>query len=399
MKICYFVYREDNVLVYESQVLEYLKEFKHNFPIDSTTLLLFRHHSNFNRKKDVESKATNFVDRVKSFCSLPLISILQLKINSIRARRFVKKTFKNEEQIAVICRGELSTYIASRAFKNYKNAIILFDNRGLPVEESLLSHGKRFIHRLNRRVKRWAINKAKNSSDIYNFVTSNMRDYCINIYNYDIKKPFTIIPTLCLHNSFDTDIAYSVAFENGIQPNDLVFTYSGSLAAWQSEKELITIVEDILSMINNSKVFFLTKDKSQRLDLLKEEYPNRVISKSVSHSDMKYYLFLSDFGLIIRNCDIVNKVAAPTKIAEFVTYHVRTLYKGDIGIIDDLIKSGNKDCFIKIDENKAWIGKVIEQGKKYSCATKNLVFFDMKERQNETYIAFIEAFRKKKEMF
>ena len=43
MKVCYIVYREDNVMVFDSQVLEYLQRLKEFPEVEEVTLVLFRH--------------------------------------------------------------------------------------------------------------------------------------------------------------------------------------------------------------------------------------------------------------------------------------------------------------------------------------------------------------------
>ena len=72
------------------------------------------------------------------------------RLNALRARRFVRTKYSKNDSIAVLCRGELATYIAAVAFKGYDKVRILYDNRGLPVLESEMSYGNQIIHKINR---------------------------------------------------------------------------------------------------------------------------------------------------------------------------------------------------------------------------------------------------------
>ena len=54
MKVCYFVYREDNVMVYASQVLEYLQQLKEKPSVEEIGLIVFRHEKNLFKKDKVE---------------------------------------------------------------------------------------------------------------------------------------------------------------------------------------------------------------------------------------------------------------------------------------------------------------------------------------------------------
>ena len=62
MKICYIVYREDNVMVFDSQVLEYLQKLKEYPDVEETSLVLFRHEDNLFKKNEVENKVVTLKD-------------------------------------------------------------------------------------------------------------------------------------------------------------------------------------------------------------------------------------------------------------------------------------------------------------------------------------------------
>ena len=81
MKICYVVYREDNVMVFDSQVLEYLQKIKDYPEVEEVTLVLFRHEDHLFKKKETEEKILHFVDNCISFPSLPVLTMAQLNVN------------------------------------------------------------------------------------------------------------------------------------------------------------------------------------------------------------------------------------------------------------------------------------------------------------------------------
>lgn len=93
MKVCYFVYREDNVMVYASQVLEYLQQLKEKPSVEEIGLIVFRHEKNLFKKGKVEERALQYVDWVASFSSMPVLTTLQLRLNALRARRFVRNKY------------------------------------------------------------------------------------------------------------------------------------------------------------------------------------------------------------------------------------------------------------------------------------------------------------------
>lgn len=383
MNVCYFVYREDNVMVYTSQVLEYLEQLKEKPSVDKIGLVVFRHEKNLLKKNKVEERALQYVDWVESFSSMPVLTTLQLRLNALRARRFVRNKYSKNESIAVLCRGELAAYIAAVAFKGYENVRILFDNRGLPVLESEMSYGNQIIYKINRKVKYWSMCYAKNNCDAYNFVTNAMREFDINTYNYRKDIPYTIIPTLYRPLTVDLVHLSEVRKSENLKEDDFVVSYVGATQAWQSAEELVRIIGLIGNKYPKAKFLLLTNGELEELSQLDENIRNRIIKKTVPHKEMPYYLAMTNVGIVIRDDNMVNRVAAPTKIAEYITNGIAILYKGRIGVIDDLKRVDPALGLINIDTDKNWLG-MIGAVKKRTVSQSVLDYFDMSYRQEDT---------------
>lgn len=390
MKVCYFVYREDNVMVYASQVLEYLQQLKEKPGVEEIGLIVFRHEKNLFKKDKVEERALQYVDWVASFSSMPVLTTLQLRLNALRARRFVRNKYSKNESIAVLCRGELATYIAAVAFKGYENVRILFDNRGLPVLESEMSYGNQIIHRINRKVKYWSMCYAKNNCDAYNFVTNTMREFDINTYNYRNDIPYTIIPTLYRPMAVDPVHLSEVRKNENLKEDDFVVSYVGATQAWQSAEELIRVIGLIGSKYSKAKFLLLTNGEFEELEQLDKDIRDRIIKKTVPHKEMPYYLAMTNVGIVIRDDNMVNRVAAPTKIAEYITNGVAILYKGHIGVIDDLKKVDPALELINIDDDKNWL-EMMGTVKKKTVSKSVLDYFDMSHRQEDTLQMIIKS--------
>ena len=383
MKVCYFVYREDNVMVYASQVLEYLQQLKEKPSVEEIGLIVFRHEKNLFKKDKVEERALQYVDWAKSFASMPVLTTLQLRLNALRARRFVRTKYSKNDSIAVLCRGELATYIAAVAFKGYDNVRILYDNRGLPVLESEMSYGNQIIHKINRNKKYWSMCYAKNHCDMYNFVTNAMREFDINTYNYRKDIPYTIIPTLYRPLAVDSVHLHDLRERENLKEDDFVVSYVGATQAWQSAEELVRVIELIANKYQNAKFLLLTNGELKELSQLDDNVRNRIIKKTVPHKEMPYYLAMTNVGIVMRDDNMVNRVAAPTKIAEYITNGVAILYKGHIGVIDDLKKVDPTLGLINIDDDKNWL-EMIGTVKKKTVSKSVLDYFDMSHRQEDT---------------
>lgn len=399
MKICYIVYREENVLVYVSQVLEYLQHLKNHFDvIEDIELIVFRHEENLFKRVDVEDRIHRYIDKCKTFWTMPVLTLLQLKINAQRLKRYIMKKYSPEDHIAVICRGDLAGYVGSKAFRKIPSSRILFDNRGLAFEESVMSYKNNPIHQVNRIVKRKALQYTKSHCDMYNFVTQSMRDYFIKQYGYNAHLPFTIIPTLYRGDKLDYDYLDKIQIREHYKKNDYIVSYVGSSAAWQSTERLVDIVKTIGNTYPEVRFFILSKGEIPEFKQLSEEMQSRITIKSVPHKEMKYYLHLTNLGIVIRDNNIVNQVAAPTKIAEYLTSGVGVLYSGKIGIIRDLERVTDGSQLIDLDTDMLWLDKIgqdIKKRKKY-VNPRIASYFDMDARQKETVAMLNNSFDNKK---
>lgn len=393
MILCYIVYREDNVMVYESQVLEYLRSMKEKKLFDTIELIVFRHEQNLTKKAEVEARIHKYIDRTVTFWSFPVLCIAQLQANALRLKNYLKKRYSRDDQIAVICRGDLAAYAGIKAFSGFPNSRVMYDNRGLAYEESVMSHEKSFIHRINRNVKRKALNYSKSRCDMYNFVTSAMREYFLEQYKYNPNIPYTIIPTL-YHAEQGTEEEYQdIVNREKYKIDDFVISYVGSMAAWQSTEQLAQLIRTIGAKYLGVRFFILSNGSIPELETLPEAVKSRITTRRVPHKEMKYYLRMTNIGIVIRDNNIVNHVAAPTKIAEYLTSGVSILYSGDIGILADLKHRTDGSQMICLDTETDWLSR-IDPGK---CPEKRVNpvivdYFDMDKRQIETYQIITRAF-------
>lgn len=401
MKICYIVYREENVMVFDSQVLEYLQKIKEHPEVEEVTLVLFRHEKNFFKKKETENKALHFVDTCVSFPSLPVLTMAQLNANSTKLRKYAEQKYKPSDNVAVICRGDLAAYVGSRAFTEMKQCRILYDNRGLAYEESIMSHGDKWVYKRNREIKLKAMEYAKSHCDAYNFVTNNMRNYMYYKYNFNSKLPYTIIPTLYKAEVLDFNELRKIQQRERWKESDYIITYVGSTAAWQSTTQLVDIIGRASNLSENTRFMILTNGEIHEMNAMKEKLKDRLLIKSVKHSEMKYYLSMSNIGIVIRDDNVVNRVAAPTKIAEYLTNGLKILYSGDIGIITDLEPLLEKGTLIEYKNDEKWLSTIRDDIKnpRKNVAENVVSYFDMHIRQRETLDMLNNAFYKEREVF
>ena len=168
-----------------------------------------------------------------------------------------------------------------------------------------------------------------------------------------------------------------------LKEDDFVVSYVGATQAWQSAEELVRVIDLIGNKYQKAKFLLLTNGELKELSQLDDNVRNRIIKKTVPHKEMPYYLAMTNVGIVMRDDNMVNRVAAPTKIAEYITNGVAILYKGHIGVIDDLKRVDPTLGLINIDDDKNWL-EMIGTVKKKTVSKSVLDYFDMSHRQEDT---------------
>ena len=101
----------------------------------------------------------------------------------------------------------------------------------------------------------------------------------------------------------------------------MTIVYAGGTHKWQQFEKMLEFVNT-----NNGRYnfIFLVPDIKFVNDLYSNLYKTHFpgILKSVSPDEVKEYYKISHFGLVLREDNIVNQVASPTKLMEYMMYGV-----------------------------------------------------------------------------
>ncbi|MBA3664194.1 MAG: hypothetical protein H0W61_08305 [Bacteroidetes bacterium] len=140
--------------------------------------------------------------------------------------------------------------------------------------------------------------------------------------------------------------------ELGFSDSDKVFVYSGSVAGWQSFGLLYNFIKPLLLEQSNVKVLFLS---SQDQDILKleNEFPGRIACIRLPPSQVPAYLACADYGLLLREKTITNKVASPVKFAEYLACGLPVIISEELGDYSDFVKQNNCGCIMDTFSIKA----------------------------------------------
>ncbi len=153
----------------------------------------------------------------------------------------------------------------------------------------------------------------------------------------------------------------------------IVFVYCGSALKWQKVPEMIKLYANVKKAgIMDGHFLIITNEKDKFRDMLREEglLGEATILKA-NHHDIPSLLPAGDIGLLLRDNNIVNKVAAPTKAAEYLACGVPILATYGIGNVQGLLEVNGAGIEITLDLERelpkilAFVHNVVSQRDKY----------------------------------
>ena len=368
MIIYYINYDGINCSVFDSQIYTYCHLLNEN----SLKVRLINCDTNISSKE--------YIDKMKLYSNCNTFKVISFpknkKIDFLINKRLINKVInlineenQTDEKIILHCRGLFGSLIGLKVrgvLKKKFNIKIISDFRGAVIDEYLLRHKNKGI--LYKILLKFLIIKINNiqsnvckNSDYILCVTKKLEEYLKN--RYIINCCVSIIPTCIDSNKsrFDSEIRTKIRNEMKID-NKFIVVYCGGGQSYQKPKELITAFIKISERIENAFFLILSKDEEifktalNKFNVDKSKY----LIRSVPYNDVYKYLSAADLAILLRDSDNVNKVASPTKFAEYINCNLPVFISHNIGDIDEINARYNvciyeediDDINIKIDEIK-----------------------------------------------
>lgn len=130
----------------------------------------------------------------------------------------------------------------------------------------------------------------------------------------------------------------------GIADDETVIVYSGTTAAYQHLHDLTIPFMKVMAAQNPKvRLAFLSSEleKIKKLLIDADAYNERVILKSMPQQDVADALTACDIGILVRKPTLVNQVANPVKIAEYMAAGLPLIIERGVGgVADTLFDSG-----------------------------------------------------------
>ncbi len=181
------------------------------------------------------------------------------------------------------------------------------------------------------------------NSDFRISVSKALVDFWQDKFDYN-EQGHVVIPCT-LNKIFESIVITEQSVQTarkllGINNQDILFVYSGSIAGWQSFNLLYDFMKPILKQNLNIKLLFLSAMDSN-ITKLKEEFKEQIICKKVNPKEVPNFLLAGDYGLLIREETTTNLVASPVKFAEYLACGLQVIISDKLGDYSKFVKVMN----------------------------------------------------------
>jgi hypothetical protein len=230
-----------------------------------------------------------------------------------------------------------SAYNALRILPFSTRAHVVFDAHGIVPEERALEGHHRAACILSV-AERFILNRC----DTLVCVTRSMHRHFLGKHGQRRQREDVILPILP-HLGDEAAVAQALDAE---RKTDAVI-YAGGMQAWQNVDKMIAAAE----AQHQLHYTFLTGDVTRFTARLNTSQVRQSSCQSVAPSDVKHFYLNHQFGFVLREADLVNAVACPTKLVEYLYWGVLpVVITPRIGDFDaDSIRSVTLDQFLAGD--------------------------------------------------
>lgn len=230
------------------------------------------------------------------------------------------------------------SFVGARVVHNWcktKNVKTVFDCRGA-VSEEVRYHGPgSFIY---KSVIRWLEAREMRRAGRLTCVSQRLNQYVEHLSG---RRDVGVIPCCVDPGAVKFSRAYrdSQREMHGFAPRDVVLCYAGGLSHWQRVQDTVLLMQALSRVSDRFRFIFLTKEVERAKRLMSEAgLPlSRVLLKHVPHSEVGNVLSLGDVGVILRHDIVLNRVASPIKVPEYLSSGLMVLLSSGVGDYSEML--------------------------------------------------------------
>jgi glycosyltransferase involved in cell wall biosynthesis len=277
----------------------------------------------------IKVRMVNGIGRLKMFPAYPLLLSYRRRMGKL--------------PVIYHCRGENAAIWAARLRQAFPSDKVVLDVRGYWPAEVIYKNGVE-DPALAKGDDLAAFQSAKqflehtvSIVDSVTTVSTALRDLLIK----DIGAPAdtSVVPCCIAHITPDTRRS-EIRKSWGVADDEIVLVYSGSTAAYQHLEDLtIPFLKKVMERNTKIRTAFLSSEveKIKSMLVAADMYSDKVILKSFPQKEVGEALTACDAGILIRKPTLVNAVANPVKIAEYLGSGLPIIIEKNVGGVADVM--------------------------------------------------------------
>lgn len=243
-------------------------------------------------------------------------------------------------------------------FKGYRKFIFWF--QGIEPEEHFLMNKSRIKYYARSWMEKLVIKRCEYRIGISKYLFEHYNKK----YHLHLKeKDYFIMP--CFNTRLNRD---SFRIEGKYSNN--VFCYAGGMQAWQGVEHVFNIYSQIEDgHPEDVKLKIFTKDMEATKDLLTKYKIKNYSVQSVPQEELDQAMAGCKYGFIIREDNIINNVATPTKLSAYLANGVIPIYTSAIKSYKDLASKYSYMCCLEDIDDAAQVEKFMSK----DCQMKDIL--------------------------
>lgn len=211
-----------------------------------------------------------------------------------------------------------------------KGKRVIFWSQGVGPEEYAMRHNNKvklfFVNMMAYFALRW--------SDFSVFVSNAMKEHYEKKYKLRFQElKYYIMPC------YNTNLRES-AFTEKEKYEKNTFVYTGSMEKWQGVPHILQCYKRIEeSGLTNAKLEIYTAEKETAGHMVEEAGIKNYSIGCCKNDELQMVLGRVKYGFILREDNVVNRVATPTKISTYMANGVIPIYSKCIDSFNDVAKN------------------------------------------------------------
>lgn len=244
------------------------------------------------------------------------------------------------------------TYVVATATEAFFLLLLrrpyMFWAQGVWPEESFMRNNSKIRFLITSFIEKLALEKAK----FVFLVSKQMLLHYKKKYNLELSNKAYIMP--CVNDRLHEECFSKKDYAKK------TFCYAGGLSKWQCIEETLILYKKIEDKYPDASLLLLVQDKIKIMELLKKYEIKNYQIDFVPIENLPKRLENINFGFLLRQKDIVNTVATPTKLMTYLGNGIIPIYSNALEAVDDILKNTRYKVNYTNDENINDIEKIFK---------------------------------------